>query len=298
MNHNEEEDEGNPITQEILTQLIKKQNLYMTPSLNEILYLHQQGFTKISSLGQFINLKTLWLNNNAISTIEGLDELKHLVTLNLSNNLIDKISGLDNLTNLNSLILSNNYISKIEGLDNCKSLKDLQIDHNKIKNSENLSGLLKAPSIEILNLNNNMIDDENSANILIQLTNLRVLRMSGNDCIKKIKNYRRLFVSSLPNLKYLDEAPVDYSERRIVDAWKVGGSEAEMKVRNEINHETEAFHKQVLDEYDELIKQGKLERGEPLEDSENVDDVDDQNEELNQNEENPNIVKPNIDEID
>lgn len=300
----EEEDEGNPITQEMLTTTIKKQNLYLTPRLNEILYLQHLGITKIRNLNQFINLKTLWLNNNAISTIEGLDELHNLINLNLSDNLIDKISGLDNLKSLNSLSLTNNYISKIEGLGGCKSLTSLQLDHNKLKDPKSLLGLLEVTSIEILNLNKNMIEDDEFLEPIKKLSNLKVLRMLGNSVTRTMKNYRRQIISSLPELNYLDDSPVDENERRVVSAWKNGGIEEEKKMRDQIKKEDQNFHDQIIKEYDELVLQGKIERGEQLDDNQN--EITENNTESNVGDNNDSstefsvehtINKPNEDQV-
>lgn len=68
--------------------LCKKNDLYMNPSLNDVLYLHFQGFDEIACLEDYTQLKCLWLDSNAITTIQGLDNQRDLKCLFLQNNLI------------------------------------------------------------------------------------------------------------------------------------------------------------------------------------------------------------------
>ena len=211
----------------------------MTPELNEVLYLHYGGFVKIQYLDPFINLKALWLNNNAITKIEGLSSLINLSCLYLQNNLIEKIEGLDNLKNLKTLVLSFNYINKIENLENLNYLTTLEIDHNKIKEIENLKGVLSLKSLNILNLSNNDIDDTSFSDIIEQLPQLRVLRMEGNSVIRKMENYRRILIIKNLELKYLDDTPIEENDRRLANAWKLGGKVEEKKERELIKKEKE-----------------------------------------------------------
>lgn len=73
--------------------LCKKNDLYMSPSLNEVLYLHFQGFDEIANLEDYTQLKCLWLDSNCITTIQGLDNQRDLKCLFLQNNLI-RVSSL------------------------------------------------------------------------------------------------------------------------------------------------------------------------------------------------------------
>ena len=79
------------MNQRYIKRLCEEQGLYLTPSVNDKLYLHFKGFSKIQNLEEYINLCTLYLENNLIRAIEGLDNLKSLRFLYLHNNMIKKI---------------------------------------------------------------------------------------------------------------------------------------------------------------------------------------------------------------
>ncbi|KAH0787035.1 Leucine Rich Repeat family protein [Histomonas meleagridis] len=272
----EEEEDGSPITKKAIKESIKKHKLYITPELNDVLYLHYSGFTKIENLDPFINLKALWLNNNAISTIEGLDQLQNLRSLYLQNNIIEKISGLDKLSNLDTLCLSTNFIQEIEGLGGCTKLSTIELDHNKLMDPSKLSGLLEAPSLTIINLSNNMISDERFLDIISGLQKLRVLRMEGNAVTRNMKNYRRRIILQFPDLRYLDDAPVTDEERRLVNAWKEGGIEAEKRERQLIKQEKDLKHEENMKQFYELRKKSEEKNGEtpPEEESHEIVDID------------------------
>lgn len=253
----EEEDEGHPIREKDLKEAIKKHKLYTTPSLNEVLYLHYLGFTKIQNLEPFVNLKALWLNNNAISVIEGLDELTNLTCLYLANNLIDNITGLEKLEKLDTLVLSSNFIKKIENLSGCKKLTTLSIDHNKIRDPEGLSGLAEVPTLTILNADDNQIKSEDFLEVIKPLASLRVLRMNGNEVTRNMKNYRRRIILAFPDLQFLDDGPVTEDDRRLANAWSVGGLAAERKEREIIKKEKDDIREENMRKFHELVNRGK-----------------------------------------
>lgn len=102
-----------------------------------------------------------------ITKIEGLDTLKDLYALNLSDNLIMKISGLGGMTGLNTIQLKRNRIGR--------------------NGVEDVIGLLECPTLSVIDLSDNHIDDPNILpEVLVKMPNLAVLYMQGNDVCKKI----------------------------------------------------------------------------------------------------------------
>jgi len=56
----------------------------------------------------------------------------------------------------------------------------------------------------VIDLSDNKIDDENVlTEIFMKMPNLAVLYLHGNSFTKKVSNYRKKFIYSLKNLKYL-----------------------------------------------------------------------------------------------
>lgn len=103
------------MSKESILKLCKKNRLYVTPHLNDVLYLHYQGlltaicifsriyvhtyeqfihkciaigYQKIECLEEYTGLKCLWLESNAISELTGFDTLSQLRCLFIHNNLI------------------------------------------------------------------------------------------------------------------------------------------------------------------------------------------------------------------
>jgi dynein assembly factor 1 len=70
-----------------------------------------------------------------------------------------------------------------------------------------------------LDLSNNRIEDPAIIDILAEIVNLGVLNLQGNPVIGKIPHYRRIVISRLKKLNYLDDRPVFEEERRLVTAW-------------------------------------------------------------------------------
>ncbi|XP_058451644.1 dynein axonemal assembly factor 1 homolog isoform X2 [Malaya genurostris] len=187
------------MTKKSIVDSCKKNKLYVTPRLNDILYLHYSGYNAIESLEEYVGLKCLWLECNAISAI----------------------SGLEAQTELKCLYLQNNLITKMENLHNCKKLDTLNLSHNHINKIENCG--------HVLDISHNRIEDIAVVKILGDMKELRVLTMTGNPVVNDIPSYRKTLILECKSLTYLDSRPVMDRDRACAVAWKRGGYDAERK---------------------------------------------------------------------
>lgn len=131
---------------------------------------------------------------------------------------------------MDSLNLSKNSIKKIESLGSLTKLNTLNLANNYLKTSDDIAAIVQVPSLAVLDIQSNRIDDIQVLDYLERLPNLKVLYLQGNPFVKEIRNYRKAVLSRLTTLTYLDDRPVFEDERRRVAAWdrgmRVGGVDA------------------------------------------------------------------------
>ncbi|XP_047118329.1 dynein axonemal assembly factor 1 homolog [Schistocerca piceifrons] len=218
------------MTKKSLRKICTDNNLYVTPHLNDVLYLHYKGFSKIENLEEYTGLKCLWSQNNDIEKIENLENQTNLKSLFLHYNLIEKIENLEVLQELDTVDLSHNSIRKLETIDALPVLDSLYITHNKLQTVEDIEILTKCKQLSVLDLSFNHLDSPDIVNVLGAMENLRVLTLTGNPVLKQLSPYRKLIIINCKHLLHLDERPVFDKDRACTEAWFAGGEEAEKKL--------------------------------------------------------------------
>ena len=227
------------MTKQWLRKRCKELDLYMTPSLNDKLYLNFQGFSQIENLEEYTGLKSIFLEGNCLDTLDGLQACKELKCLFVQQNTIQEISHIDMLEELCHLNVSGNRLTSLSNLNRLLKLDTLLAANNRLATCESIEHLRLCKSITVLDVQRNKLDDVEILEVFKDMPNLSCLYLQGNPVVNKIRNYRKNLIAMLPNLKYLDDRPVFENDRRCAEAFVAGGVEAERAERLKIRQEEE-----------------------------------------------------------
>ncbi|XP_037672045.1 dynein assembly factor 1, axonemal isoform X2 [Choloepus didactylus] len=210
-------DRGPRMTKSFLQKLCKEHKLYITPALNDTLYLHYKGspltcphsqpwrqdgcsgprsplpgwhFQQTEDLSPVEPAKPprvlpYWLRlakcdqpqMDGFDRIENLEEYTGLRCLWLECNGIQKIENLEAQTELRCLFLHVNLIHKIENLEPLQKLDALNLSNNYVKTIENLSCL---PVLNTLQMAHNHLETVADIQHLKECLKLCVLDLSHN----------------------------------------------------------------------------------------------------------------------
>jgi len=96
----------------------------------------------------------------------------------------------------------------------------------------------------------------------MKMPNLKVLYLMKNECVKKMKNYRKTIINSIPTLNYLDDRPVFKDDRRTAEAFGRGGVEEEREERKIMKAEKEQAHEDYHKNFKLMMQNARKEKAE------------------------------------
>eukprot|EP00804_Cyclotella_cryptica_P027571 CCRYP_007510-RA/>CCRYP_007510-RA protein AED:0.00 eAED:0.00 QI:235/1/1/1/1/1/2/129/481 len=239
------------MTEDAIRFCIKRKELIQNPLMNEKLYLSNQGFTEISNLERYKEVKFLFVGRNAISKMANLESLQQLRELHLENNKIgerklliwasfsfnDDVKSsvclhtffcqtveIGNLTccpYLAFLDLSRNAISQIIDLSSNENLVTINLIHNNLSTAKSIMNVVSISKLSELDLSSNKLDGEYASflHILSKCQNLKKLSLRDNPIIKRIPYSHKMIVSSCAGLTSFDGKLICSEERRRCNAW-------------------------------------------------------------------------------
>ena len=86
------------------------------------------------------------------------------------------------------------------------------------------------------------------------MPNIAVVYLQNNLFNKHISHYRKVLITKIPNLKYIDDKPIFEDEKRYAEAWGRGGLAQERKERELYKKEQEEAHLRQHNQFREMIE--------------------------------------------
>uniref|UniRef100_H2XT87 Dynein assembly factor 1, axonemal homolog n=2 Tax=Ciona intestinalis TaxID=7719 RepID=H2XT87_CIOIN len=117
------------------------------------------------------------------------------------------------LTNLSVLWMSRCGLCDVNGITSLQSLQELYVAYNNI---DDISPVSFLDSLEVLDLEGNMISSVEQIDYLSMMSSLNTLTLTGNLIVKTYKqqsdtnsSFRQFVIGKIPTIKQLDDKGVD-----------------------------------------------------------------------------------------
>lgn len=244
------------MTTEVIIQQCLQHQGYRTPELNEKLYLHHFGFPTITShITPYCCCRVLYLSHNAISDLSPLAPLTQLDSLFISNNTLTTLETLPCLPLLRLLDVSHNTLREMHTMTPQTQLETLLVSHNHVKNIHDIC--VSFPALTSLDLGYNQIPSLEMVEQALaeRSTILATLVLLGNPAQRlssqSNSHYRKRIINFFSGLRFLDEYPIFLEERRVAEAFGVGGREEEEKMKRQIKAEENDLQKEQFKYFQE-----------------------------------------------
>lgn len=225
-------------------------NGYETPELNDKLYLHFKGFSKMENLERYTDCKALWLDSNTLKKLECLETLTGLRSLFVSKNFLTSFEGIQPLVNLVQLDVSGNRIEHIdESILACTQLDSINLSRNILTSVDSVRVLQGLPVLKTLDITTNKLEnDEGFIDLFAGIPSLVTLSVNGNETTK-IASFRKKMITKIPRMGYLDR-PVEDLERLVAEAFAQGlGPEGEQAARDQFREDKAQKRRDDMEAY-------------------------------------------------
>lgn len=213
-------------------------------------------------------LRAIFLDGNALTTLAGVGSCCGLATLRAAGNRLDSAAAfglakeLRTLTRLTTISLANNPLG-IPGSDGGEGFDGSGSNGGDCSRSTQcsmasiLAAFAACPSLECVDISDcelqplataKAADDWLTA-LAIALPRLAAAYLRGNPAALGVRNFRKVAVLALPNLQYLDDAPIFDVDRAAAAAWLRGGTAAEVRARKEAATDEQRASRAALDRF-------------------------------------------------